>query len=114
MATAFTGTLSFQGSDGHIETYYCSISDVAAGNWVHQDGNGYVYLPTTHGPMRIIDIQTSTAGDSTTHAELWVNGKRQAYDIYYAACLTTNVRRQYLNSNVRIAPGARVQLIQRA
>lgn len=56
MAAAFTGTLFLQGERDKVEvSYYCTISDVAAANWVHQDGNGYVYLPNSHGRMRLMD-----------------------------------------------------------
>ena len=114
MAAAFTGTLSLRGDNGKEESYYCTVSDVAGANWIHQDGNGYVYLPTTWGKLRLIDVQSSSAGTDTTHAEMWVNGKRKDYDIYYAGNLTTNRKRQYLYSNIYFTPGARVQLIQRA
>jgi len=113
MATAFTATLKFAGQDGASWSYYCTISDVTAENYVFPDGNGFINLPNNHGIVYLVDLITSTAGVDTRSAEIWVNGINTGLNVHNASCLYTNPSRQFWGAPLKFSPGARLQIIQR-
>lgn len=66
-AAAFVAVLKFTAQNRRTFNYRCTVSDVAAANYVFPDGNGDVVLPSNVGNLFLTDIILSAAGTDTTN-----------------------------------------------
>jgi len=112
-AAAFKAVVKLVGDNGRTLQYPCTVSDVAAANYVFQDASNDTTLPSDTN-WRIADVVLSAAGTDTTTADIFVNGKSTGEAVMNAANLATNLSRQFMGAPVGIQAGARLRFIQRA
>lgn len=101
-------------TSGNRISYPCTVSDVAAANYIAQSGASDIMLPTIYGDAYLVDVQLSAAGTDTTTADIYVNDRNTANTVQNSANLASNLARQFLSAPMRVPPGARVRFTQRA
>ena len=112
-AAAFKALLNFVGANGTPFSYFCTVSDVNAAYYVYPDAGTDVVLPTNYGPfVTLKDITLSAAGTDTSTASIFIGGKDTGEKIVNATNLASNLTRQFMMSNMRIAAGSRLKILQ--
>lgn len=115
-AVAYKATLVFaKGSpqSSNRTSYYCTASDIAAANYVFQDGNQDLVLPNI--ACYLVDvILTPAYGTDTTTSDVYANGKPTGDVVVNSANQSGTINRQFSVAPIGFLPGARIRFTQRA
>jgi len=112
VAAAFKAIVKIVGDSGRTFAYSCTVSDVNAQYYVHQDSADDVVLSSVDGTLHIVDVLLTGSGTDTSQAEIYVNGRSTGEKIMNAANVATAVQRQFTGFPVNIAPGSRLRIKQ--
>jgi hypothetical protein len=114
-ATAYKGVMKIKTSNGGVQQYPFTASDIADAHFIWQDGSSELQLPLAYGQCVIVDVMLSAAGVDTSQASLIVNAKETGVKLLGVANITTAIGRQFQNgAGVVIAQGAKIDFVQKA